>query len=199
MKAMKFLPASLLVVGLLSASSVPAHASTVSCSAGTVTAFGLGASTNCIGAFSGNDAQGDGSGALFNQLKTGVFNGITDWTFVGKSDEGAFTAPDTSSSGNWSIATGITGPFVLSLKAGNFWSAYFFENVNDLTVFGGTWETDGVATNKRGTAQDLSHATIYRAVVDAPPPKPVPEPGMTVALGLLALGAVGRSKQKRVD
>ncbi|MBW4527812.1 MAG: PEP-CTERM sorting domain-containing protein [Phormidium tanganyikae FI6-MK23] len=198
MKSKVFLPASLFAVGLLSLPSLPASAAAL-CTAGTVTASGLGSSTSCIGAFSGNDAQGNGTGALFDQLSTGVFSGITNWTFVGKSDEGAFTAPDTSSSGNWSIATGITGPFVLSLKAGNAWSAYFFENVNNLAVLGGTWETDGVSTNQRGIAQDLSHATIYRAVVDTPPPpKPIPEPGTTAALGLFALGAFGRLKQKRV-
>ncbi|GAP97941.1 hypothetical protein NIES2104_44940 [Leptolyngbya sp. NIES-2104] len=162
-----------------------------------MTAFGLGASTSCIGAFEGNDAQGNGTGALFNQLSTGVFNGLTNWEFVGKSDEGAFNAPG-GSSGTWNIATSINSPFVLSLKAANSWSAYFFENADALAVFGGTWETDGVSTNKRGIAQDLSHATIYRAIVDAPPPKSVPEPGMAAALGVFAVGALGRLKQKRL-
>ncbi|MCY6493031.1 hypothetical protein [Leptolyngbya sp. GGD] len=200
MKSTTFLPVSLLATGLLSISSLPAHAA--NCSAGSVTAFGLGASTSCIGSFTGNDAQGDGSGDLVDKLSTGVFNGITNWQFVGKSDAGAFnTTFDNSSgtSGNWSIAAGITGPFVLSLKASNSWSAYFFENLAALEVFSGTWETQGVSTNRRGIAQALSHATIYRAVVDTPePPTSVPEPGMAAALGVLAVGALGRLKQKQL-
>lgn len=201
MRSTTFLPASLLAVGLLSLPSLPAHAA--DCSAGSVTALGLGASTSCIGSFTGNDAQNNGSGDLIDKLSTGVFKGITDWQFVGKSDEGAFSTTfenSSGTSGNWSIATGITGPFVLSLKASNSWSAYFFENLAALEVLGGTWETKGVSTNGQGKAQALSHATIYRAVVDTPPepPKSVPEPGMVAALGVLAVGALGRLKQKQV-
>jgi hypothetical protein len=198
MRSKVFLPASLLAVGLLSILSLPANAT--NCSAGSVTAFGLGASTKCIGSFSGNDAQGDGSGALFDQLSTGVFNGLKKWQFVGKSDAGAFKT-SSGNSGTWSIANGISGPFVLSLKSSTSWSAYFFEGKDDLKAFQGTWNTTGVSTNRRGIAQDLSHATIYRAVVDPPrPPRPktVPEPGSAAALGLLAVGVVGKLKQKQV-
>lgn len=194
---MRFKPltqASLVAVGLLSLSALPAKA--LNCSAGDVTAFGLGSSSSCIGAFTGNDAQGDGSGALFDQLSTGVFNNITNWEFVGKSDEGAFDV-SSGNTGTWSIETALTGPFVLSLKAGNAWSAYFFEGSSDpFAVLGGTWNTNGVSVNGNRNARDISHATIYRAANNTPPDtSPVPEP--SAALGLFAVGALGFLKQKR--
>lgn len=197
MRSKVYLPASLLAAGLLSLVSLPANAT--GCTASSVTAFGLGAATHCIGSVSGNDAQENGSGALFDRLSTGVFNNLKTWEFVGKSDAGDFET-SSGNSGSWNIADGITGPFVLSLKAGNSWSAYFFEGKDDLKALGGTWTTAGVSTNKKGIAQDLSHATIYRAVVEKPPVKPqsVPEPGMAAALGLLAIGAVGKLKQNQV-
>lgn len=222
MRSKVFLPTSLLAVGLLSLPALPANAkpataanttaanttaanttaaSATACSLGSVSAFSLGSSTSCIGSFSGNDAQGDGSGALLNKLSTGVFKDLKTWQFVGKSDESPLFKTSAGTSGNWSIANGITGPFVLSLKSSTAWSAYFFENTNDLKVFGGTWTTAGVSTNKQGQVQDLSHATLYRAVITPPPPKPksVPEPGTMAALGLLAVGAFGRLKQKGVS
>ena len=197
MRSKVFLPASLLAIGLLSLPALPANA--LACSLGSVTATRLGSSTSCIGAFSGNDAMGNGTGDLSTKLSTGVFKGLKDWQFVGKSDEGAFSTSG-GSAGTWSIKTALTGPFVLSLKSSTSWSAYFFEGMGDLKVFGGSWTTKGVSTNAKGIAQDLSHATIYRAVIKTPPPKPrsVPEPGTTAALGLLAVGAIGRLRQKGV-
>lgn len=195
MRSKVFLPASLLAVGLLSLPALPANA--LACSLGSVTATGLGSSTSCIGSFSGNDAMSNGTGDLSKQLSTGVFKGLKEWQFVGKSDEGAFSTLG-GNAGIWSTKTALTTPFVLSLKSSTSWSAYFFENTNDLKVFGGSWTTKGVST-KNGNAQDLSHATIYRAVLKTPPPKPrsVPEPGTTAALGLLAVGAIGRLRQQK--
>ncbi|MGP1384623.1 MAG: PEP-CTERM sorting domain-containing protein [Thainema sp.] len=175
--------------------------SSVSCESGSVT-FDLvgGGSTNatsCIGQFGGNDAQGDGSGALFDQLSSGVFNGITDWDFIGKSDEGGgllnFDVDSNGTAGNWSIDSSIDGPFVISLKAGNYWSAYFFESADD--VLGGSWITDGVATNKRGIPLGLSHATLFVANVEDVV-KDIPEPTTAAALGLVALGATRMLKKR---
>lgn len=196
MRFTSFTKLPLLAVSLLALSAVPAKA--LDCSAGTVTAIGLGASSSCIGSFTGNDAQGDGSGALFDQLSTGVFDGITDWAFVGKSDAGAFDV-SSGNSGTWSVDTALTGPFVLSLKASNSWSAYFFDGSSDpFSVLGGTWSTAGVSVNGNGKAQDLSHATIYRAVVKTPEePTSVPEPSATAALGLVAIGTFAALKYKQ--
>ncbi|MBD2082022.1 PEP-CTERM sorting domain-containing protein [Leptolyngbya sp. FACHB-17] len=207
MKSKGVLSASVLAVSLLALPSLPTNAANpnrpggnpsgggaptaVSCSLGSVTAGGSIFSA-CQGAFSGNDDQ-SGSGALLNLLTTGVFNGITNWTFVGKSDSGtgAVTAPNAGISGNWSVQTGLTEPFVVSLKAGNFWSAYFFDNATSAAVFGGTWNTNGIATN----TPELSHLTVYRANV-TPPPERVPEPGTLAALGLAAVGAFGLKRKR---
>ncbi|MBD1861435.1 MULTISPECIES: PEP-CTERM sorting domain-containing protein [Trichocoleus] len=196
MRFTSFTKLPLLAVSLLALSAIPAQAA--NCSAGTVTAFGLGTSTSCIGSFDGNDAQGDGSGALFGKLSTGVFAGITDWAFVGKSDAGAFDVTS-GNSGTWSVDTALTGPFVLSLKASNSWSAYFFDGSSDpFSVLSGKWSTAGVSTNRKGIAQDLSHATIYRAVVKTPEePTSVPEPSATAALGLVAIGTFAWLKHKQ--
>lgn len=196
MRFTSFTKLPLLAASLLVLSALPAKA--LDCSAGTVTAFGLGTASSCIGSFDGNDAQGDGSGALFGKLSTGVFGGLTDWDFVGKSDEGDF-AVTSGNSGTWSVDTALTGPFVLSLKASNSWSAYFFDASSDpFSVLGGTWSTAGVSLNGKDKAQDLSHATIYRAVVKTPEdPTSVPEPSATAALGLVAFGTLAWLKQKQ--
>lgn len=175
--------------------------STVSCESGSVTFDLIGGgsmkATDCIGQFTGNDAQGGGSGALFDQLSTGVFNGITDWDFIGKTDEGGgllnFDVDSDGTAGNWSVDSSIKGPFVISLKAGNYWSAYFFESAED--VLGGSWITDGVATNKRGIPLGLSHATLF--VANTPDVvKDIPEPASAAALGLVTLGAARMLKKR---
>ncbi len=175
--------------------------STVNCESGSVTfdlvGGGAMSATDCIGQFGGNDAQGDGSGALFDQLSTGVFNGITDWDFIGKSDSGGgllnFDVDSDGTVGNWSVDSSINGPFVISLKAGNYWSAYFFESAED--VLGGSWITNGVATNKQGVPLGLSHATLF--VADVPDVvKDIPEPASAAALGLVALGAARMLKKR---
>lgn len=178
--------------------------STVSCESGSVTfdliSGGSTSATSCIGQFGGNDAQGDGSGALFDQLSSGVFNGITDWDFIGKSDgDGGllnFDVDSDGTAGNWTVDSSIDGPFVISLKAGNYWSAYFFESAED--VLSGSWITDGVATNKQGIPLGLSHATLFVANVDDVV-KDIPEPTTAAALGLVALGAVRTLKKRKTE
>jgi hypothetical protein len=199
---LRSLVGSLVVAGSLlvstSAQAAKPSAPTTQCDAGYVTAFGLGSASACVGSFAGNDAQGDGSGALFEELSSGVFGGITDWDFVGKSDEdgGAlkFDVDSNSTLGNWSVDSAISGPFVISLKAGNSWSAYFFDSAQD--VLGGSWITDGVATNKQGVPLGLSHATLFVADVPDGGKTEVPEPATAAALGLVALGAF-RTLKKR--
>jgi PEP-CTERM motif len=206
MKLKALVQTSLLTVGLVSLAALPSQAAKVvnnplpaaTCASGSVSAVGLGSYTSCIGSFQGNDVGAQGG--LETQLSSGVFDGITDWNFVGKSD-GSGVNVSGSNSGSWSVNTALTGPFVLSLKSSTAWSAYFFEGLDEsFQVLGGQWNTLGVSTNNKGMAQDLSHATIYRAVVQPPTeePTPIPEPATTAALGLVAVGAWGsRRKQKQ--
>ncbi len=196
-----------------------ASAGAAQCNAGNVT-LALGASSQsslaCIGSFDGNDTGAQGN--LLNELNSIDFTSsewdvfsidestISGWEILAKSDEGGsgLTADNGSTSGSWSFnnsGSTIDGPFVLSLKASNSWSAYFFDNYQQAaTALAGSFETDGVSTNKKGKAQALSHATIARAIFT---PKnseqgyqEIPEPGAAAALGLFALGTVRTLKRR---
>ena len=166
------------------------------CIAGEVVAGGIGF-TACRGSFLGNDAQRHGE-PLLSQLNSGLFAdtvGQSTWTYYGKSDAGIFMA-DKSAQGLWTLRPGevLNSPFVLSLKASRNFSAYLFTEVNQVT--GGEFTTAGVATNKRGIPQDLSHASIY-VTDDDRPVHPVPfEPVST--LGLLAFtGMAAKAYRQR--
>jgi hypothetical protein len=158
------------------------------CIAGLVVAGGAGYSA-CQGSFYGNDAKVDGE-PLLSELNNGLFSdwvGDTTWTYYGKSDEGIFEA-DTNSSGLWNLLPSevLNSPFVLSLKASNGFSTYLFTDVSQVT--GGSFDTAGVATNQKGTPQDLSHATIYILNDDSSPQSAPFE--LSSALGLLVLGCM---------
>lgn len=86
----------------------------------------------------------------------------------------------------------IDTKFSFVLKAGSFWSAYFFDGIEANTILDFT--TEGVAMNDNGFAADLSHATIYVSnitasdLVQAPPKVYVPEPSAVVGLAFLGGG-----------
>ena len=141
----------------------------------------------------GNDVGNQGtllsglqSGTLFSGFDTSAF----EWSILGKSDDkgGVLAAPE-SSSGTWSLAgLNITGPFVVSLKAGSEYSAYYFNNVTE-AISSGTFST---ANNR-----DLSHMTIATATNPNPgvPTKETPEPFSMIGAGL-AIGAGAWMKKR---
>jgi hypothetical protein len=197
---MRLFGASLLAVGALSLSAASASAASISCSSGSVTADGFGSATACAGSFSGNDT-GAGN-PMLTSLNGGLFSDIVgnlSWSLLGKSDDGnaSFTASNDQTSGTWSVLSAITGPFVISFKAGNSYSAYLFDSNTAITS--GTFNTLGVSVNGRGNAQDLSHASIFVAdrMVEETPSQDVPEPGMLAALGMVAIGGLGALKKKK--
>jgi hypothetical protein len=205
---------SLLAIGAISLSAAQASAKAekpekpaapVLCTAGTVTASGFGSSTGCIGSFAGNDVTngvpGGGDDPLLDQLTTGVFGGIANWTFLEKVDApgtagSVFSWNETSEgNGTWNVSSAITSPFVLSLKAGNAWSAYYFAN-NGTSITNGFWNTLGVALAGNGTnGKALSHASIF--VASGQPPTRVPEPATVAALGLFVVSSLGVLKRKQ--
>lgn len=194
-----FVGASLLAVGTVSLFAPSASAAgLVSCSSGAVTASGFGDATACAGAFDGNDTGAQGT--LLTKLNDeGLFDsfvGDATWSLLGKSDDGSgiLTASNGLASGTWSLLTAITQPFVLSLKAGNSYSAYLFDGTTPITS--GTFETLGVSVNGRGNAQALSHASIFIADVDDNGSVDVPEPATILALGVVAVGGLGALKKK---
>lgn len=177
------------------------------CSSGTVTAFGLGSYTSCIGSNSGQDvtdgAPGGGEDPLLDQLTAGIFGGITNWSLLEK-----VNAPGTGSvlnwfetnegNGTWQVKNPIKTAFVLSLKTSTHWSAYYFDNSSKTAVNGGLWNTLGVALAGNGqNGKALSHASIF--VVPGNDQVEVPEPGMIAALGLAALSSFGLLKQRKAQ
>jgi hypothetical protein len=213
--------ASLLVAGTVSLTAIevsakpeskdpkqpndPKPSQLAKCVDGSVTA-GLLAYTSCIGSFEGNDvtdgAAGGGDDPLFDQLTAGVFDGLTNWSLLEKTDApgngSVFDWTETSEgAGTWSVANSITSPFVLSLKAGNSWSAYYFANPSSLAITGGFWNTLGVALAGNGeNGRGLSHASIFVAPGDDNPIE-VPEPTTLIGLGLFTASSLGVLKQKK--
>ncbi|HIK15152.1 MAG TPA: PEP-CTERM sorting domain-containing protein [Leptolyngbyaceae cyanobacterium M33_DOE_097] len=171
--------------------------SVTNCANGSVTAGGLGFS-DCAGTFTGNDT---GSGdPLLTALMGGLFEGYSSaegtWSLYGKSDDGKgnLIAGNGLTSGTWNVSEAITGPFVMSLKASNFYSAYLFDESFG-SVTGGTFNTSGVAQKSGGGSPGLSHGSLFVFTPNTKPSTAVPEPftilGTTVAAG------IGYSLKKR--
>ncbi|MEA5552511.1 PEP-CTERM sorting domain-containing protein [Anabaena cylindrica UHCC 0172] len=158
--------------------------------------FGALSATACEGAFEGNDTGAKGT--LLSKLNNNLFSSEigtgVQWTLAGKSDSGDFTA-DNTADGDLTLAGNLTSflgkTFVVSLKASTSYSAYLFENFQGTTLEA-VYNTIGVSTNKQGTAQGLSHASLFLSNIkpQEPPKTRVPEPASLVGLGLVASGMV---------
>jgi hypothetical protein len=87
--------------------------------------------------------------------------------------------------GEFTFSPGLTGIFVLSLKAAHNYTLFEFDAGHD------TWAslyftTNGVATNSHGNPQGLSHASLLLIQTSETAPEPA-----TVILLLFGLAGVG--------
>jgi opacity protein-like surface antigen len=165
----------------------------------------------CLGAFGGNiNTQTNWSSWL--ATATGWSGGT--WTstqslgyvpnYAGKSDDamnGPFTSVIgmTSNGGNsgtigidFNNGFGVTGQFILGLKAGDSFSFYLFNTTAPITSI--AYNTAGSGCNPRCTSTNgLSHAALYATSTT------VPEPGsaLLVLSGLTALGLTARRRRNQ--
>ncbi|HUG25604.1 PEP-CTERM sorting domain-containing protein [Piscinibacter sp.] len=147
--------------------------------------------TACGGSFEGNDKNqlGDVTSFIFDTWGQTV-------TFQGSSDEpgdfGPFTSNENGTIGTLTFDAAMDGPFVLSLKAGNQFSLFYYDGSGP-AIASIDYSTLGVNLNNQGMPQGLSHASLYAG--DGPVPS-IPEPE-TYALMLAGLGVVGFIARRR--
>ncbi len=192
------LAASLMSVGFVAASATDAFANGQtgqSCDVDNIFSSALTAD-DCKGSFGGNDKKRDVE-ALFQDLydenasvtfsnKLDASSGSTDWFKI--------TNNSAENEGQIEFLKDIDYKFSFVLKAANTWSSYFFDGIEEGTIFDFT--TAGVSQNGNGVAAGLSHATLYvsdieRAIReddDKPVKVYVPEPSAIVGLAFLGGG-----------
>lgn len=183
----------------------------LACASGSVTSNPLAGGSflshaDCLRVSSANDFSNSLDAALTTYLDKS-FENPEGWVSGGKYDSGKLSfLPDSAGVesqdfgfswvqtskgvGTWSVNQAITTPFVISLKAGNAYTAYYVDG--NAGTLGGNWATfDG---------KDLSHASIFVAKGGLTPEEPnatVPEPTSTAALALVGLSAIGLTRKKR--
>lgn len=211
MKAFRALSVALLFTGFLGAMAPEAMAkkssgssggqptAPLTCASGSVTSNPLAGGSSlsysqCITG-SGNDVSNTIAADLSTFLDSTL--GAGDWLFGGKSDTGGAVGSNGFSwqqnkegVGTWSLAQAINTPFVISLKAGTSYAAYYVDG--SAATQSGTWATFN--------GKDLSHASIFIGkpkVISEPPNTTVPEPASTAALVLVGLSAAGLARKKQ--
>jgi hypothetical protein len=149
------------------------------------TTFATLSSIACEGSFVGNI---NGSASEITAID-GFFG--ASFTYAGKSDDpsfGPFTSnPTVSVGGTLTFDAPISGEFVIGLKAADNFSYYLFDALSPISSLTFS-STAGIAENKRGIPQDLSHAALYVTAV--------PEPE-TYALMIVGLGLLGWTARRR--
>jgi len=174
----KVLGASLISVGLLGVSATDAFANNgngngngnsggnddtttnVDCNVNNIFS-NIATYTGCEGAFSGNDDAGE-----VNNLFKDVYNSNASVSFSDKLDASSgstdwfkITNNGAGNDGTIEFLKDVNYKFSFVLKASNSWSSYFFDGITKGTVL--DFDTAGVSQNGNGTAQGLSHGTMY--------------------------------------
>jgi hypothetical protein len=148
---------------------------------------------DCAGAFEGNDKnqQADVQATILAEF------GLSGAVYQGASDDaasGPFTANPGGASGTLSFDFAIASPFVLSLKAGNAFSLFYFDGSSG-PISSIDFTTLGISTNVQGIGNGLSHASVYAA--DVVPGVPEPQTYALMAAGLVAMGFLSLRRRRR--
>ncbi|MBE9159441.1 hypothetical protein IQ265_21790 [Nodosilinea sp. LEGE 06152] len=152
--------------------------------------------SSCLNPTAGNDVTSSISAPLTAFLN----DTLGSWVFDGKYEGGKHSAgpndlgfrwvQNGKGTGTWSLAKTIATPFVISLKAGNTYTAYYFDG--NTLINSGTWTTFD--------QKELSHASIFVGKSRLTPEEPkttVSEPASTAALALVDLSAVGLVRKEQ--
>lgn len=151
----------------------------------------------CSGAWSGNNVNQQAASISRLGLDFHQFVGNGTWAYIGTTNAGSAVGPfgtvPGSITGTLSLDSPITGFFALALKSSTNFSFYLF-NGGTSGISRVDFTTIGTSLNKKGIAQDLSHASLYDfdaapipvtgGSINQPPPPVVPDPnaaGVTVA------------------
>jgi hypothetical protein len=123
------------------------------------------------------------------------------WSLFGKSDEGGDKVNDLGEellSGGWSFSEALTDPFVVVLKASDYYSAYLFKDFDE-AIESGEFNVQGVTSHKKKEHNfaALSHMSVYSFAPRVQKPEPVDIPEPTALAGLLAIAGFGAYGRKR--
>ena len=178
-------------------SVAPAQAAFIkgTCSLSDVTGVGTAGTFNATACqnFAGNNNNYLGAG-FQNYINSAFGLSGSTWKAVGYSDVSGDPVKDLASgslqSGNWGFNQtfhNIKSPFVITVKAGNFFAAYLFKNLPG-SFTSGAFDVKGATTGNNEHAA-LSHLSIYNEVgAKIPTPALLP--------GLIAMGASIWRKRK---
>lgn len=143
------------------------------------------AASGCSGSFVGNLNGSTTETDFLASLLGGA------WTFAGSTSDagdGPFASdPGSVTGGTLTFDSPLSGRFVIGLKAAHNYSYFYFDALTPVSSLSFD-TTAGIATNAKGMAQELSHATLYTAAV------PEPETWALMALGLGVVFAGARRR-----
>ncbi|WP_018412013.1 PEP-CTERM sorting domain-containing protein [Methyloversatilis thermotolerans] len=158
-------------------------------SCGDTSFAGLAASA-CFGSFANNI---NGASSETSYLAS-VLGGT--WTVVGSSDSSGFGPFSSQPAGSTGVTldfdSALSGRFVIGIKAANQYSYYYFEASTPVTSLS-VDSTAGIALNKKGIAQDVSHVVLYSGGALAPVPEPAGWALFAAGLGVMAVIARRRT------
>ena len=200
---------TLIAAGLLVALSLPGSAQTrltagsTPCTNGSALTVMNPDALACSGSWQGNDVNQ--MGAVLSQMGIDfqALTGRSAWSYLGTTDAGSTAGPFSSVpgsvTGRIAFDNPVVGFFAVALKSSTNFSIYLF-NGGPKGISSVDFSTIGTSLNKRGIAQDLSHASLFDypdAVATSTGVVAAPEPASLalLATGLLAVAGFTRRRK----